>query len=88
MNLSAEEVQQKQEQLFISLVTKLDIKGKELMMLLFEGVPRDQILARLGFKNAQAMADKKRNCMKRLEFLLKNGKIRGEIRNEVLETNK
>jgi hypothetical protein len=88
LNLSVEEVQLRQEQLFILLITKLDTKGKELMTLLFEGVPKDQILDRLGFKNAQAMADKKKSCLKRLEFLLKNGKIREGIRDEVFEINR
>lgn len=84
---SAEDRQYRQKQEFISLIRHLNAKGKELMTMLFEDVSTDQIFIRLGFKNAQAMADKKKNCLKRLWCLTKKGKIRGDLWDEVFETN-
>jgi len=55
------------------------------MTMIFEGVSKDQIMEKLGFKNAQALADKKKNCMKKLDRAKSTINVLWEIRNEIFE---
>jgi len=67
-----DDTEDKKHQLFISLFDKLDKKSKELFKHVFEQKSYSEIACIMNFKNAQAVADKKKNCIKRMTSELIN----------------
>ncbi len=79
--------EEKLYKLFLRLVNKLETKAKRVLILASEGKSNSEIKTALGFKNNQAVADKKKNSKKKLiRMLLDNAEYRG-LMNEIFIDN-
>jgi DNA-binding CsgD family transcriptional regulator len=72
----------KKYQLLFSAIDKLDKKCKRLIMLNMEGKTNTEIALIMGFKNSQAVADKKNSCKKMLREAIVNSKEYRELIDE------
>jgi RNA polymerase sigma factor (sigma-70 family) len=59
-------IEDKKYQIYLSLIAKLDTRSKELIKLILAKKTLKEIAAIMKFKNPQAVADKKKNCIKKL----------------------
>lgn len=64
----------KQSQMLYSAIENLDLRSQQVIQLLLKGKSNTEIAAIMGFKNTQAVADKKKSCMKKLKRDLDNYK--------------
>lgn len=69
---SYDDTEDKKYQLFNNLFEKLDNKSKELFRHIFAQKTYSEIACIMEFKNAQAVADKKKNCIKKMASELIN----------------
>lgn len=69
--------EEKLYKIFLKLVGRLETNAKKVLLLASEGKSNSEIRKILGFKNNQAVADKKKNSKKKLiEMLLNNTEYR------------
>lgn len=79
----AECLENKKYRIFITALNELDRFSKTIMEACLNGKTNEEIAIEFGFKNIQAVADKKKNCKKRLIQILHQYAEYKEILNEV-----
>jgi len=79
----AEDLENKKYRIFITALNELDRFSKTIMEACLNGKTNEEIAIEFGFKNIQAVADKKKNCKKRLIQILHQYAEYKEILNEV-----
>ena len=75
----------KQNQMLYYALDKLDARDKELIMLDMAGIKNPEIAKIMGFKNAQAVADRKNSCMIKLKKEIAKSKEYQMFKDECLE---
>jgi RNA polymerase sigma factor (sigma-70 family) len=79
----AEDLENKKYRMFITALNELDHFSKTIIEASLNGKTNAEIAIEFGFKNIQAVADKKKNCKKRLIQILHKYVEYKEILNEV-----
>lgn len=79
----AEYLENKKYRIFITALNELDHFSKNIIEACLNGKTNEEIAIEFGFKNIQAVADKKKNCKKRLIQILQQYAEYKEILNEV-----
>ena len=77
------EFEERKLKIYLTQLNKLEAKCQQLLMLFCEKKTFLEIMRVMGFKNLQAVADKKKNCRKKLIQNLLNCKEYKEIQNEI-----
>lgn len=86
--MEKEEKENRRYQVFIAALHDLDLKSQAVMEASFNGKTNEEIAAEMGFMNTQAVADKKKNCKKRLIQILSHCVEYRELRNEQLRKHR
>jgi RNA polymerase sigma factor (sigma-70 family) len=76
-------IEDKKYQIYLSLIEKLDSRSQELIKHVLEKKSQSEIAEIMNFKNIQAVADKKKNCLKKLIKDLIENKEYKEFRSEI-----
>jgi RNA polymerase sigma factor (sigma-70 family) len=84
---SYDELEEKKLQIFLDQINLLETKCRKLLLLYCEKKSLPEIMRIMGFKNTQAVADKKKNCRKKLIQNLLNNKEYKELQGEILINN-
>jgi RNA polymerase sigma factor (sigma-70 family) len=88
VNLSDEipddDLEEKKLNIYLYQLNRLESKCRTLLLLYCKKKPLFEIMQIMGFKNPQAVADKKKNCRKRLIQNLLRSKEYKELQSEVL----
>lgn len=84
--LEYDELEEKKLKLFLKQINLLEEKCRQLLLLYCKKKSISEIMKLMGFKNEQAVADKKKNCRKKLIKNLLNCKEYKELQNEILIT--
>jgi DNA-binding NarL/FixJ family response regulator len=79
-----EETENKRYYAFLNALHDLDPRSQAVMEASLNGKANDEIAAELGFINSQAVADKKKNCKKKLIRILAGYTENKELTNETL----
>lgn len=79
----AEDLENKKYRIFITALKELDKFSQAIIEACLNGKTNEEIASEFGFKNVQAVADKKKNCKKRLIRILHKYVEYKEILNEV-----
>jgi RNA polymerase sigma factor (sigma-70 family) len=69
------------------VISNLEIRERKLLELYYENKPLKEIMKALGFKNVQAVADKKKNCIKKLRGILLNCPAYKEFQIETFDSH-
>ena len=77
------EFEQRKMYIYIDQINKLEAKCRDLLLLYCQNKSLTEIMNILGFKNQQAVADKKKNCRKKLIKNLLNCKEYKELQDEI-----
>jgi len=81
------EFEQRKMYIYMDQISKLGIKCRDLLLLYCQNKSLTEIMNILGFKNQQAVADKKKNCRKKLIENLLNCKEYKELQDEISGEN-
>jgi RNA polymerase sigma factor (sigma-70 family) len=76
-------IEDEKYQIFLSIMDKLDLRSKELIKLVLEKKSQPEIAALMNFKNVQAVADKKKNCIKKIISELRENMDFKELQGEI-----
>jgi len=86
--LDQEELENRKYKIFINALHDLDSRSQAVMEASFNGKTNEEIADEQGFINVQAVADKKKNCKKRLIQILDNCMEYKELMNEALQNHR
>lgn len=81
-------IEDKKYQIYLSLINKLDTRSKELIRLILLKKPQNEIAVEMNFKNVQAVADKKKNCIKRMINELLENNDYNELQSEISDLHR
>ena len=82
-----DETAERKLKIYLKQLNMLEQKCKELLLLYCKKKSLSEIMTMMGFKNAQAVADKKKNCRKKLVANLLNCKEYKELQSEIFIEN-
>ncbi len=74
--------------MLLDALHKLDRRSLAVMEASLNGKTNDEIAAKMGFLNSQAVADKKKNCKKKLIRILAGDTENKELTNEKLHLHR
>lgn len=86
-NDSYDNLEDEKLQIFLNQLDLLDVKCRQLLLLYCKRNSLNEIMKLMGFKNAQAVADKKKNCRKKLIKNLLNCKEYRRLQSEIFINN-
>jgi RNA polymerase sigma factor (sigma-70 family) len=84
---SNDELEEKKLQIYLTQLKLLEAKCRQLLLLYCKKKSLPEIMQIMGFRNTQAVADKKKNCRKKLLNNLLNCKEYKELQIEILINN-
>jgi RNA polymerase sigma factor (sigma-70 family) len=81
------ELEERKRQIFLKQISFLETKCRQLLLLYCKRKSLPEIMHIMGFRNTQAVADKKKNCRKTLIKNLLNSKEYKELQSEIFINN-